>query len=373
MKLFTAIIWICRLLVGVLFIISGFIKANDPVGFSYKLQEYFDVFGMPFFKPAALFLAMFICIFEIVCGVATLSGSKMKLTSWLLMLMIVFFTFLTFYSAWFNKVTDCGCFGDALKLTPWQSFTKDIVLFILILPIFIRRAEIKSMLGNKGDLLVLSIATLVSAWFTMHCYNHLPWKDFRPYAVGKSIPRGMEIPPDAVKDSVVMLFIYEKDGKRLELGMNELSKADSTYKFIDRIDKVVRQGYKPPIHDFSISKEGTDITEQVLNHEGYYFLLIAYNINKSNEEVQIKINEFAASCEKNKLPFIGMSASADSEIEAFRHKHQNAFEYYTTDETTLKTIIRSNPGLVLLKKGVVMAQWHYNDFPTFEEFRKEFP
>ena len=161
------IVTICRILVGVLFIISGLIKANDPIGFSYKLQEYFEVFGMEFFVPFALTLSVLITVFEIVCGIATLIGSTMKLFSWLLLLMIIFFTFLTFYSAYFNKVTDCGCFGDALHLTPWQSFTKDIVLLVWILPIFLWRNKIQPLFSSKLDNGLIIASTIISFWFNI--------------------------------------------------------------------------------------------------------------------------------------------------------------------------------------------------------------
>ncbi len=364
---------ISRLLVGVLFIISGLIKANDAIGFSYKLQEYFDVFGMPFMKPAALFLAMFICIFEVVCGITTLSGTWPKLTSWSLLLMIVFFTFLTFYSAWFNKVTDCGCFGDALKLTPWQSFTKDVVLLVFIIPIFLYRNKTVSFLSAKGDRVLLLLSTLLVTWFTLHCYNHLPMKDFRPYAIGKNINEGMKLPPGAVTDSTVMIFIYEKGGKKFEFTTAEIANLDSTYKFVDRIDKLVRRGDKPPIHDFSIYNDEGDITQDVLNHEGYYFLLVCYDINKTEADVMSKVVAFAAECEKNKIPFIALSASDPSLVEKFRHEHQAAFPFYMTDETTLKTMIRSNPGLMLLRKGTVVDMWHHNDFPDFSAFSAKHP
>lgn len=368
------IVAICRFLVGALFIISGLIKANDAVGFSYKLAEYFDVFGMEWLKPAALVLAMLICIFEVVCGVTTLTGTLPKATAWSLMAMIVFFTFLTFYSAYFNKVTDCGCFGDALKLTPWGSFTKDIVLLVLILPIFLYRNKTQSLFNAKGDYYVLGFSTILITYFTMYTYQHLPVIDFRPYAIGNNIQKGMELPPDAVTDSIVMVFIYEKDGKRYEFSPAEISKADSTYKFIDRIDKKVREGEKPPIHDFSISKNGSDYTEDILNKDGYIFLMVCYNINQTNKEVFAeKINPFVAECDKAGIPVIGMSANIDTEVEAFRHEVQAAFDFYTTDETTLKTMIRSNPGLMLLNKGTVVDMWHYNDFPTFEEFKAKHP
>ncbi len=368
------IVTICRFLVGTLFIISGLIKANDALGFSYKLAEYFEVFGMEWLKPASLALAMLICIFEVLCGVTTITGTWPKATAWALTLMIVFFTFLTFYSAYFNKVTDCGCFGDALKLTPWGSFTKDIVLLVLILPIFLHRNHIQSFLSPKADTYIVLGTTLIITWFTLYTYKHLPVIDFRPYAIGKNIQEGMKLPPDAIKDSIAMVFIYEKGGQRFEFSPAEIGKADSTFTFVDRIDKVVRKGDLPPIHDFSISKDGSDYTEDILDKEGYTFLLICYNINNTDKDVFAqKINSFTAACDKAQIPFIGISASVNTEVETFRHEVQAAFDFYTADETTLKTIIRSNPGLVLLKKGTVVGKWHFNDFPTFEEFRAKFP
>lgn len=364
---------VSRILVGVLFIISGMIKANDAIGFSYKLQEYFEVFGMPFMKPAALFLAMFICIFEVVCGITTISGTWPRLTSWSLLLMIVFFTFLTFYSAWFNKVTDCGCFGDALKLTPWQSFTKDVVLLVFIIPIFLYRNKTTSVLSVNGDRILISLSAIAVTWFTMHCYQHLPVKDFRPYAIGKNISEGMKLPPGAVTDSLVMMFIYEKEGKKYEFTVDQIAGVDSTYKFVDRIDKLIRKGDKPPIHDFSITGPDGEITTDVLNHDGYYFLLVCYDINKTDVEVMQKVAVFAAECEKNKIPMIGLSASDPALVEKFRHTHQLAFPFCSTDETTLKTMIRSNPGLMLLRKGTVMDMWHHNDFPDFATFTKKHP
>ncbi len=370
---------ICRILVGALFIVSGLIKANDPLGFSYKLTEYFEVFGMPWLKGAALLLAMSICIFEVVCGVLMLTGTKMKLFSWLILLMILFFTFLTFYSAYFNKVTDCGCFGDALKgifgrsLTPWESFTKDIVLLILIIPIFISRNRIHSIFSPTGDIITIVIATLLSTWFTVNCYRHLPWIDFRPYAKGKSIPEGMMLPPNAKRDSVQMVFIYSKDGKQVEFTEKEVMTVDSTYTFVDRKDKIIRQGDKAPIHDFSITNpDGEDITQQILTRPGYTFLLVCYNINKTDRDVQPAINEFVAASRKDSLGFYGLTGSATQDVDNFRHDVGAMYDYCTTDETTLRTMIRSNPGLMLLKNGVVIDMWHSNDLPTYEEFKEKY-
>ncbi|HLG35602.1 MAG TPA: BT_3928 family protein [Bacteroidia bacterium] len=361
---------ISRILVGVLFIISGFIKANDPLGFAYKLDEYFVVFHTEWMSSVSLYLSMFICVFEVALGFALLLGAKIRAVAWSLLLMILFFTFLTFYSAYFDVVKDCGCFGDALHLTPWQSFTKDAVLLVLILIIFINRKNISSLLGEKASNLVAYTFMLVSFFFTLYCYRHLPVIDFRPYAVGKNILEGMTLPPDAKQTITEMIFIYEKDGKKVELNTEQLKTIDETYKFVDRKDKVIQQGDVPHIHDFNMyDDDGADYKEEFLSFPGYKFMLVAYDINKSDENVQHKINDFAALCQKEKIPFIGLSGSVAKDIDVFRHEHNSMFNYYQCDMTTLKTIIRSNPGLVLLNGATVVAIWHYNDFPSFDEVK----
>jgi uncharacterized membrane protein YphA (DoxX/SURF4 family) len=364
---------ICRLLVGVLFIISGLIKANDPLGFSYKLEEYFTVFGLDFFKPFALALSVVITVFEIVCGVAVLIGSRMRLFAWLLMLMIVFFTFLTFYSAYFNKVTDCGCFGDALHLTPWQSFTKDVVLFVLILPIFLWRNKVQSIVSMKMDNIMMLAATALSLWFNIACINHLPVIDFRPYKIGTDIVKDMAIPEGAPVDEYETKLVYlnKKTGEKKEFTTAEYTKASYlwedtlTWAWDTTLTKLIKEGFKPKINDFDITDDdGNKITDAVLKKAGYTLLIVNYNVSKSDKSHQAEINELVAECDKNKIPVVGLTASV-SEKEAYRHVVQAAYPYYTTDETALKTMVRSNPGLVLMKDGVVKNMWHHNDVPDY--------
>ncbi|HMT28849.1 MAG TPA: DoxX family protein [Bacteroidia bacterium] len=411
--------WISRILVGALFIISGLIKANDAIGFSYKLEEYFTVFETLWMIPYALFLAAFICVLEIILGVAVIFGTRMVTVSWLLLLMIVFFTFLTFYSAYFNKVTDCGCFGDALKLTPWQSFTKDVVLLFFVGIIFIDRKNIshkdlksdiinstvalvlisffsltvinwtfpiwfsagllfatvmlKQVMTKMPNTIVLGLSGLLSAYFTYYCLNHLPIKDFRPYAIGKNILAGMQVPEGAPKDSVVMTFKYKKGEQVFEFAADKLPEDLDQYEFVDRFDKVIVKGYVPPIHDFTITNaDGSDYTEDILTSEDYIFMLVAYDFTKTNVEVQGKINDFVKQCDAKKVKFIGLTSTAPEDTDKLRHEYQSMFEYYFCDATTLKTIIRSNPGLLLLKKGTVVDMWHFNDWPSFEEVNQEY-
>jgi hypothetical protein len=233
---------------------------------------------------------------------------------------------------------------------------------------------VKNFMPAIPNTAILGLSGLLSAYFTYHCLNHLPIKDFRPYAVGKNIMEGMSVPDGAPQDSIVMLFQYKKGDQMFEFSPDQLPEDLDQYEFVDRIDKVVRQGYIPPIKDFKISDaSGSDYTEDYLTHDGYVFMLVAYDLTKSEVTVQSEINAFADECRKNKIPFFGITSTSVPETDKFRHEHQNMFDYYYCDGTTLKTIIRSNPGLVLMKKGTVLDMWHFNDFPAFADFQKKYP
>lgn len=372
-----------RILVGALFIFSGLIKLNDPVGFSFKLHDYFapDVLDIPFMMPLVLPMAVFIVILEVVLGLSLLLGFWKKLSSWLLLLMILFFTFLTFYSAYFDKVTDCGCFGDAIPLVPWESFGKDVVLSILIFIIFFNQKYIKPVLSTKAASLSLGIAIVACSFLAHHVLNHLPIIDFRVYAEGKSIVEGMkeaeELGLEAPEYMTVYKMINSATGEEKKVNSIEYNaekwweKKDWDFQKGEPESVLIKEGYKPPIHDFVILFGGNDETENVLKADEV-FLVLSYDISKADKSAFEKINKFAAEAELNKKPFIGLSASLDEEVEAFRHDVQAAFPYATMDATTLKTIIRANPGIVLLKKGVIIKKWHHNDLPEFAEVKQNF-
>ena len=366
-----------RILVGVLFIFSGLIKLNDPLGFSYKLDEYFapDVLNMPFLQPWTLEMAIFIVILEVVLGVALLIGFWRKLTGWLLLLMIVFFTFLTFYSAYFNKVTDCGCFGDAIPLTPWESFGKDVVLLVLIVIVMINLHYIKPLFSKRlnGFIMVLSLAGCIV--LGIYVLNHLPIMDFRPYAEGKSITEGMKSAEELGLHPTRYGTVYHM--RHMETGevqkvSSEAYVNDKWYEkddwemLKDRTETVVlEEGYEPPVHDFIVSMEGSDITDSLLSAPAV-FMLVSYQIESTDAEAYPQVNEFAEYAQENGVPFIGVSASLPGDVERMRHELQTPFPFGSMDETTLKTIVRSNPGILLLKNGRVMAKWHYQDLPPFE-------
>lgn len=369
-----------RIFVGVLFIISGLIKSNDPIGFGYKLEEYFQVFGTEFFIPFVVPLAVFICAFEVVLGVMLLIGYKTKPTLYSLLAMIVFFTFLTFYSAYYNKVTDCGCFGDALKLKPWESFTKDIILLVFIFILLIGSKFIKPIFKPKAMVGIIIFAILINVAFPIYTINFFPVIDFRPYKVGTHILQAMQGGKAPVVD-IKMLYKNLKTGKIEKFDTDKIPytdtinyEIDSTkWEFVDQEQNIIEEGELPAIHDFSISNvEGSEYTTDILEYQGYYFFIINSDLDQSKTKNQSKINDFAALSEQNKVPIYGLTSSSVKRVDQFRHDNQIMFEYYITDATQLKTFIRSNPGLVLMKGDLVVAMWHYNSWPVFSDVKAKF-
>jgi uncharacterized membrane protein YphA (DoxX/SURF4 family) len=351
-----------RIFVGVLFIISGLIKLNDPVGFSYKLAEYFSepVFNMPFLIPFSLALALLIVILEVVLGVMLLIGFKSKLTIWLLLLLIIKFTFLTFYSAYFDVVKDCGCFGDALHLTPWQSFSKDIILLFFILILFFNKKLIKPLFSNSIQNFLAFASFALCAFMGYWVINHLPLKDFRPYKVGTNIRKGMEIPSDAPKSQVEMVFIYKVNGVDKEFKENDLMSLPAGATFVDRIDKVIVQGYVPPIHDFKLELNGEDKTDYILSKEKA-LLVVAYDLEKANPEAMQNINKIFESAVSKGYTVAILTGSSEEGIASAKKKYGIKYDFMFCDATALKTIERANPSFVILNFGTVAQKVHYND------------
>lgn len=351
-----------RLFVGVLFIISGLIKLNDPVGFSYKLAEYFSepVFNMPFLEPLALGLAIFLVILEVVLGVMLLVGYKSKLTIWALLLLIVFFTFLTFYSAYFDVVKDCGCFGDALHLTPWQSFTKDIVLLFFILILFINKKLVKPLFSSAVTNIVTYASVVLCIFMAVWVLNHNPIKDFRPYKVGTNIEKGMEIPEGAPKSVVEMIFIYKVNGVDKEFAEKDLANIPTGATFVDRKDKVITEGYVPPIHDFTMVKDDSDYKDELLK-EPKLLVFVTYDLTLSNPDGMKKLAGLSKEAKTKGYKVIAMTASGADEIAKAKKQYGLDTDFYFCDATALKTIERANPSIVVLQNGTVIQKVHYND------------
>ncbi|AEM69525.1 DoxX family protein [Allomuricauda ruestringensis DSM 13258] len=371
------LVWISRIIVGVLFIISGLIKLNDPMGFSFKLEEYFSpgVLDLPFLTPLALGISIFVVIVEVILGVLLLIGFKPKFTVWSLLLMIVFFTFLTFYSAYFNKVTDCGCFGDAIKLTPWESFTKDVILLVFILILFFGRKYIKPLFNPKTNWIVGGVALLACILFANHVLAHLPSVDFRPYKIGANIQEGMSVPDNAPQPIYEYAWRFKVNGEeRIYVTEGDYPTVDG--EFVDVETTEVQAGYEPPIHDFTIEQEGQDYASELLE-EDKLVMVIAYDLRKTgglttgatNEEIEAAQKEIYPELKKTVdrakqkgYKVIGMSASSSDMANKLTDTYDLDFEFYFTDETTLKTIVRSNPAILMLSKGTIQQKVHYNDF-----------
>lgn len=350
-----------RFIVGGLFIFSGAIKINDPVGTAIKLEEYFEVFAsdiapfFEFFVPMALPLAVFLCVIEVVLGIAVLLNYRVKLSYWLLLIIIVFFTFLTFYSAYFNKVTDCGCFGDAIKLTPWESFIKDIILLVLIVFLFVKKDAMADTADrNLTKDIIVGAATVVSLFIGIYAIQHLPFIDFRAYKIGNNLPELME-PSGELKYEYVM----EKDGKEYRM---EQYPTDKSYTFKEMV--VLNPEVQPKITDYAVWNDDGEFTQETFT--GNKLFIISYSVDKVNKEPFTEINLLVNQI-SGQVDTWALTSSDPTSFEEFRHEVQLAVPYYFSDATVLKTIVRSNPGLLLVQNGVVRGKWHYNDVPTSGE------
>lgn len=347
---------VAKIIVGILFIFSGLIKLNDPVGTQIKLEEYFEVFATDvpalhdFFLllvPYALYFSVILCAAEVVLGVALLVGYKPKTTSWLLLLIILFFTFLTFYSAYFNRVTDCGCFGDAIKLKPWTSFGKDVFLLVLILLILYARREFRSYPTG----MIVALAMVASLGVAFYAIRHLPILDLLPYRVGANIPEQMK-PSEEMRYK----YVFEEDGKIREF---DKFPSDTTLQFKEMV--LLNENAKPKITDYRAWNDDGDFTESTF--EGNKLFIIIKNLTDINTAAFPQIRKLVNDLKgKNVKPIILTSASSQ-DIDAFRKSQQLNIPYYFADATVLKTISRSNPGLWLMSGGVVKGKWHYNDTP----------
>ena len=357
---------ISRYLVGALFIFSGLIKLNDPVGTAIKFEEYFEVFAVDFgnffhlLVPMALFFSVAFSILEVVLGLAVLLKYRMQITAWALLLLILFFTFLTFYSAYFNKVTDCGCFGDAIKLTPWESFNKDLILVVLIGAIFFIRNRFVSTFDNlRGDLIVGG-TLIVCLVVGIIAVEHLPYIDFRAYAVGESIPRNLLPQEDPIFE-----YTFKKNNQVIK-SHTYLSENDG-YTYIDY--KILNQDKaQAKITDYNIWNDEKDITQESL--EGLKLFVVMHDAKKTHTESLKNIKTLIESLGNNGVEPLIVTASDGPTFEQFRHEWQLAVPYYYGDATVLKTIIRSNSGLVLLQDGNVIGKWHYNDVPNVAEINQ---
>ena len=353
---------ISRILVGLLFIFSGLIKINDPVGFSFKLEEYFGptVFNIDFLLPYVLPLAIFIVVLEVLLGVFLLIGLKKEFTIYSLFAMIVFFTFLTWYSAYFNKVTDCGCFGDAIKLTPWESFTKDVILLVLIVIIMIGLKYIKPLFNNKLLYIFPSISLILCILIVNQVLSHLPLIDFRPYKVGANIIDNMVIPEDSKKAVFRYDWLFNINGEKKVISTSG-NFPDSEGTFVSVETELIEEGYEPPILDFSMELGDIDYTDELMK-EQKLIIFVFYNISKTNSDAIVGLKETVELAVINDYKVIGLTASGEIDVNSFESENDIDIDFYFCDETALKTIVRSNPAAIKLHEGTIIQKTHWNDF-----------
>ena len=354
-----------RFILAASFIFSGFVKAVDPLGFQYKIQDYLAAFGMASWFPSffPLLGGIVLSSVEFFIGISLFFGTRRTIASSLALMLMIFMTPLTLYLALFDPVSDCGCFGDAWVLTNWETFGKNVVLLLAAAGTFRYRKMVFRFISVKMEWLV-SLYTLFFVFtLSFYCLNRLPVLDFRPYKIGKNISEGMTIPDGAKPSIYESIFVLEKNGEKKEFTLDNYP--DSTWTFVDTRTVLKEKGYEPPIHDFSIMDldTGDDITEDVLTDMGYTFLLVAHRIEEADDSNIDLINEIYDYSVENGYGFYCLTSSLEEDIEQWKDKTGAEYPFCLTDDITLKTIIRSNPGLLLLKDGTVYRKWSDNNLP----------
>lgn len=366
---------ICRLLLGLVFIYSGFVKGIDPLGSTYKLTDYFSAFSMSWLSVASLAFSIMLSVLEFIIGICLVLNLKIKWASIGTLIFMSIFTPLTLFIAIKNPVSDCGCFGDALVITNWETFFKNVILSVCAVVTFIYRDKFKSPWLVIDQYFWIISSTIFIIGLSSYSYKHLPIIDFRPYSTGVNISDEMTIPEGAPTDEYKSIFKYRnlKTGEIKEFDETNYPWKDTVnWEYSDIKQEIIKEGFRPKINDFTlIHPLNGDISEQILNNQGYTFLLISYNITKYDNSNQENINKIAAFCQENGYDFYCVTSSLEADTQQFARENNTNYEFCNMDETQLKTIIRSNPGLLLLKNGTIIKKWHCNDIPDISEFKNK--
>ncbi len=347
-------------------------QGKDPENIGTHLSEYFH--------DHAVSLAIIVCVSEVALGFLLLLGIWRNLTLWLLLAQIVFFTFLTFYSACYNKVTHCGCFGDFLKLTPWTSFGKDIVLLVAIAFLFAGKSHIKPLFKRKSvNWLIAGIGIAISIWFPIYCYNNLPVWDFLPFYDGADVCKGRQPGKDYKPAVYENIFIYKnlKTGENQRFNDKDYPWQDTlNWTYVDRETKLISEEVDAAkITTWTIlDMDGNELGDTLLQSEDYYFLLVMNNLKETETDAELmkKMNDFAMASEKEGLMFLAVTSAVEPEIKEYKFQNQAMFEFATSDDVQLKMMVRSNPGLMLFKGCTMVKKWHYNNFPSYTEVKEKY-
>lgn len=358
-----------RIIIGMVFVFSGFVKGIDPLGTVYRMDDYFAVFNLPWMSVFSLHLTIFLCVVEFTLGISLLFNLWLKKTVWVLLPVMTYFTILTFFDAVYNLVPDCGCFGDALKLTNVQTFIKNLVLMGFVVPVFIWRKQYRSIFPERGDALIILLTVVVFSSLSIYCYRHLPLIDFMGWKVGNNVKKKDNQP-------VIFYVTYKNKltGEEKEYIAPNYPWNDSVWlsQWIFKSQRIV-----DPNGDQSLTlrvedEYGGDFTPVVLDNVDFQFILVAYDLQKTNIEGMRKILPFFKKALANGYAFFCLTSTPYSYIRKFKIENGTAFDYYLADDVVLKTMVRSNPGLILIRNGVVIAKWGFRDFPDYSEIKAKY-
>ena len=361
----SSLVNLCRAILAVAFVFSGFVKAIDPLGTQYKIQDYLNAVGLAGVVPDYLTLAASIGLsgLEFCLGIFILFAIRRRQVSRVTLILMIFMTLVTVWLALFEPIQDCGCFGDAIKMTNWQTLAKNFVLLTAAVVVWRTPLDMHRFISRSNQWIVFNYTVLFIIVVSVWSLYKLPLFDFRPYHVGADIRKGMEIPEGVEQPQYETTFILEKNGEQREFTLENYP--DSTWTFIDARTVMIKAGYEPPIHDFSIVEQetGEDITDAVLNDSSYTFLLVTPFVEHASDSNFGDIDAIYEYAQDHGYQFLGLTASNEKGITHWRNITGAEYPFCIMDAITLKTIVRSNPGLVLLKKGVVVAKWSHNDLP----------
>ncbi|MDR0726230.1 MAG: DoxX family protein [Prevotellaceae bacterium] len=359
---------VTRIAIGLLFIFSGYVKAIDPIGSEIKFGEYFEAFGVSVLESGALFFGILLATVELIIGLCFLFGLRIKTASLGAILFMSFMTVLTLILAITDAVQDCGCFGDAIKLTNWQTFYKNLVIMPFVVYTFIERRNYRQIFENKTEWIIAVFLLLASSGISIYAYRHLPFIDFMAYKVGTNIPEGMIFPEGAPADVYEKsTFIYSKEGKQETFTLDNLP--DDTWTYVDSpAPKLLKRGYVPPTKDFSITslETGESIHENLFERGGLLIFITSADINNAKLKNSGTLNELYNYSVDNNINFMMLSGSSEQANLAYLQKTKAKYPVYATDATVLKSMARSNPGIILLKDNTVLKKWNINDAPSVD-------
>jgi len=363
---------LCRLLLAVTFIFSGYVKAIDPLGTQYKIQDYLEAMGLAGMMPDMLTLLASVALstLEFSLGVFLLLAIRRRIVTKTILAMMAVMTLVTIWIYWTDPVEDCGCFGDAVKLTNGQTLMKNIILLACAVLVCWKNRLMSLMMPRQWQWIVINLTVLFIVASSLWSLYFLPPIDFRPYYVGADIKKGMEIPVGAEQPQFETTFTLRKNGREETFTLENYP--DSTWEYVATHTVQTRKGYIPPIHDFSIvdQETGQDITEQVLSHKGYTLLLVSPYLEQADDGNFGQIDQLYEFSLEQGWPMYCLTASAEKGVSYWRDITGAEYPFCTTDATTLKTMIRSNPGLLLLKGSVIVGKWSHNSLPQIEKLRQ---